>query len=103
MKTSKGMITGFAAALIVAAGTAWVAVAQAPAKTPVVRVAANTSAAAPDTKRAVPATTPAEAAKPAGAVKSASEVLITRETYAYPGSGRRDPFTSLMNTEELRP
>ena len=30
-------------------------------------------------------------------------VLINRETYAYPGNGRRDPFVSLMNTEELRP
>ena len=45
----------------------------------------------------------AEAAKPAEAAKAASEVLITRETYAYPGAGRRDPFVSLMNTEELRP
>jgi hypothetical protein len=30
-------------------------------------------------------------------------VLINREQYAYPGAGRRDPFVSLMNTEELRP
>jgi len=34
---------------------------------------------------------------------AAPEVLINRETYAYPGNGRRDPFVSLMNTEELRP
>jgi hypothetical protein len=32
-----------------------------------------------------------------------SKQLITRETYSYLGSGRRDPFVSLMNTEELRP
>ena len=35
--------------------------------------------------------------------RNLTEVLITRETYAYPGTGRRDPFISLMNTEELRP
>lgn len=29
--------------------------------------------------------------------------LISRETYVYEGIGRRDPFVSLMNTEELRP
>ena len=29
--------------------------------------------------------------------------LITRETFSYGGVGRRDPFVSLMNTEELRP
>jgi hypothetical protein len=29
--------------------------------------------------------------------------LISRETYVYEGTGRRDPFVSLMNTEELRP
>ena len=30
-------------------------------------------------------------------------MLITRESYNYPGAGRRDPFVSLMNTEEIRP
>jgi hypothetical protein len=30
-------------------------------------------------------------------------VLVSRETFAYTGAGRRDPFGSLMNTEELRP
>jgi hypothetical protein len=29
--------------------------------------------------------------------------LISRESYVYEGTGRRDPFVSLMNTEELRP
>lgn len=29
--------------------------------------------------------------------------LVSRETYSYLGTGRRDPFVSLMNTEELRP
>ena len=29
--------------------------------------------------------------------------LVSREIYSYLGTGRRDPFVSLMNTEELRP
>jgi hypothetical protein len=47
----------------------------------------------------VPAPTPAVAV----AARPGSEVLITRETYAYTGTAKRDPFVSLMNTEELRP
>jgi hypothetical protein len=73
--------------------------AQTPAKPKVVRVASNTAA---DEKRVAPA--PSAAQAPAPATKQApAEVLITREQYAYPGAGRRDPFVSLMNTEELRP
>jgi hypothetical protein len=34
---------------------------------------------------------------------TSSEGTVTRETYAYPGLGRRDPFLSLMNSEEIRP
>lgn len=37
------------------------------------------------------------------APKPGAEVLISRETFSYGGTGRRDPFVSLMNTEELRP
>jgi hypothetical protein len=47
----------------------------------------------------IPPQAPAVAVTP----KPGAEVLISRETYAYPGSGRRDPFVSLMNTDELRP
>jgi hypothetical protein len=66
-----------------------------------VRVASKTAPAA-DKKRAPAVASPAAA--PAEAPKaSVPEVLISRETYAYPGMGRRDPFVSLMNTEELRP
>ena len=94
------------AAITVIGGSAWVVGAQAPAAKPkVVQVSANTTPAAPDTRRTTAAqpSAQAEAAKPTEAAKAASEVLITRETYAYPGAGRRDPFVSLMNTEELRP
>ena len=53
-------------------------------------------------------TAPVAAPKPAvlttpTAAPDSSQVMVTRETYTYPGSGRRDPFLSLMNTEELRP
>ncbi|MEP6905408.1 MAG: hypothetical protein ABI875_04950 [Gemmatimonadales bacterium] len=44
----------------------------------------------------VSATTPAVSAEPTAR-------LITRETYTYRGTGRRDPFVSLMNSTELRP
>jgi len=47
----------------------------------------------------VPPQAPAVAVAP----KPEAEVLITRETYSYGGTGRRDPFVSLMNTDELRP
>ena len=99
MKTIKTVAA--LSALVIAAGA--VAIAQTPAKAKVVRVASNRTTATANDKNRVPAnTTPAAA--PAPAPKSAEpEVLINRESYAYPGSGRRDPFVSLMNTEELRP
>jgi hypothetical protein len=46
---------------------------------------------------------PPQAPAVAVAAPAGSEVLITRETYSYAGTGKRDPFVSLMNTEELRP
>ncbi len=75
MKTSMKVTLGIAA-FAICAGSTWAVNAQAPSGTKVVPVSANT--------------TP-------------TEVLISRETYSYPGSGRRDPFVSLMNTEQLRP
>ena len=94
MRTSVRVVLSVAAVIAAAGGTAWVSSAQAPAKGKVVQVAANTP------KAPAPAT---EAGKAEAAAKPASEVLVTRETYAYPAAGRRDPFASLMNTEELRP
>lgn len=98
MNTSKIVLTlsvVAASAAIIAAG------AQTPAKEKIVRVASNTNS-ANDSNR-LPANV-ATAAKTAAAPKAATpEVLINRESYAYPGAGRRDPFVSLMNTEELRP
>ncbi len=105
MKTSMKVTLGIAAFAICAGSTGAVD-AQAPAKTKVVPVSANTTPTPADTRRssvktaqvsAVHAET-SEASRAAG-----TEVLISRETYSYPGAGRRDPFVSLMNTEQLRP
>jgi hypothetical protein len=101
MKRNKTFGALTALVLVIAASAGIVARAQTPAKPKVVRVASNTNAAS-DKNRLPANTTPVAA--PAPAPKSATpEVLINRETYAYPGNGRRDPFVSLMNTEELRP
>ncbi len=103
MKTSN-IVLGIVGVLMVGGASAWAVRAQAPAKTKVVQVSAKTTPPA-DSRRAAAMATPA-AAKTAAAedtARAAGEVLITRETYAYPAAGRRDPFTSLMNTEELRP
>jgi len=101
MKRNKAFGALTALVLMIAASAGIVARAQTPAKPKVVRVVSNTTAAS-DKNRLPANTTPVAA--PAPAPKSATpEVLINRETYAYPGNGRRDPFVSLMNTEELRP
>jgi hypothetical protein len=43
----------------------------------------------------------APTAKPA--VDTAPKALINREVFAYEGSGRRDPFVSLLTTSDLKP
>ena len=91
-------IATLAAFVMVAGAAASVVDAQTPAKPSVVRVASNT--AANDPKRATPGSPVVTTAESKPAER---EVLVNREQYAYPGPGRRDPFVSLMNTEELRP
>jgi hypothetical protein len=73
---------------------AFAASAQKPAPAKPVRVAAAPVAKAPASNAPAPAT-----AAPA----DADGQVISRESYSYQGTGRRDPFVSLMNTEELRP
>ena len=90
-------ITAVCALAIVGGSAFYAARAQTPSKQRVVRVAANTSRSA-DTNAATPAKAPASAAKAV-----VSDLVINRESYDYPASGRRDPFFSLMNTEELSP
>jgi len=101
MKTKMTFAALSALVLVIAGSAGVVARAQTPAKPKVVRVASNTTA-VNDKNRLPSNTTPVAA--PAPAPKSATpELLVNRESYAYPGTGRRDPFVSLMNTEELRP
>ncbi len=53
-----------------------------------------------------PAADPRKAATPplpAPAADTAPKVLINREVFQYDGSGRRDPFVSLLTTSELKP
>jgi len=48
---------------------------------------------------------PAPAAAPSGArpLNHATDNAVTREVYSYGGAGRRDPFYSLILTDDLRP
>ena len=64
--------------------------------------AANSKAAAtpPSPLKPLNSATPA-AAKPAA--DTAPKALINREVFAYEGSGRRDPFVSLLTTSDLKP
>jgi hypothetical protein len=100
MITRKSLAVLFALAGFTVAAATIIADAQTPGQNKVVRVASNTTGS--DKKPALPA--PAAAAAPAPVQKPASsDLLINRETYNYGATGRRDPFVSLMNTEELRP
>ena len=103
MTLNKSIAISCATVLIAGAAIVFAANAQTPAKQRrIVRVASNTTAPAPTAKAVAAPAVPVTAA-PATATPAVSEVLINRETYTYPGAGRRDPFTSLMNTEEIRP
>src|SRR5688572_15040909 len=66
---------------------------------------AQTAPKAPVRVAAAPLSTPvAPAVAPEVSPTAAAESpQLTRETYAYQGTGRRDPFVSLMNNGELRP
>jgi hypothetical protein len=100
---NKSIVLACATVVVAGAAVVFVANAQAPAKQRrIVRVVSNTTAPAPAPRAAAPA--PATPAAPVTAASPAApEVLINRETYSYPDAGRRDPFVSLMNTEEIRP
>lgn len=73
-----------------------------PAATKAANPAANSKAEATPPSPLKPlnsATAPA--AKPAA--DTAPKALINREVFAYEGSGRRDPFVSLLTTADLKP
>jgi len=58
----------------------------------------------PTSKNSAKAAAPAAATAPAPLpVDTAPKVLINREVFQYEGSGRRDPFISLLTTSDLRP
>jgi hypothetical protein len=69
------------------------------------RDASPASATTPTTTPAKPAEGPRKGALPlpSPAADTAPKVLINREVFQYEGSGRRDPFVSLLNTSELKP
>ena len=81
-------------ALVLVAALASGASAQASAQA-APRPTSNTSA-----KAATPAAPKAALPLPADTVP---RVLINREVFQYEGSGRRDPFVSLLTTSDLRP
>lgn len=91
------------------ATSTWILRAQTPVKPRVVQVSSRGPAGPvaegrrTATPAAVPNASPSDTAKASESAAPASEVLVTRETYSYPAAGRRDPFVSLMNTEQLRP
>ena len=90
MKLSISFAAVFAAGLASAASGQ--AVAQAAARP------ANTAAAS-----AKNATAKLPLPAPAPAADTSPKVLINREVFQYDGSGRRDPFVSLLTTSDLRP
>lgn len=106
MTLNKSIIISCATVLVAGAVIVLAANAQTPTRPRrVVRVVSNTI----DVKAPAPVTAPnapasvAKAPAAASTAGNAPEVLISRETYSYPDAGRRDPFVSLMNTEEIRP
>ena len=83
-----------------------------PAKAPPTKAAPATKAAAPDAKGATTpdtrAKTRAAQGQPAMTVAPETEPRIAiapimREVYDYDAGGRRDPFVSLLTSEDLRP
>jgi hypothetical protein len=94
MTVNKAIVIACAVVGVAFIALAIAATAQTPPARPAVRVAAapvgESKAKAP-----APATATVAPVDPAR--------VVSRETYSYLGTGRRDPFVSLMNTEELRP
>jgi hypothetical protein len=83
-------------AVVLAAGLASAASGQA-----VAQAAARPANTAAATAKSASAKAPVPAPTPAA--DTAPKVLINREVFAYDGSGRRDPFVSLLTTTDLRP
>src|SRR6187431_2109953 len=96
MTVNKSIVIACGAVCLAFAALALVAGAQVTPASQPVRVAAAPPVAGSSKAPGAPAV-----AAPAAA--DSGKQLVSRETYNYLGTGRRDPFISLMNTEELRP
>ena len=92
MTVNRSSLIACVAVAVVVVALAVVAAAQTPSPKVPVRVVA-----APLPKPAAAGTVASSAAAETPAQ------LVSRETYDYQGTGRRDPFVSLMNNGELRP
>lgn len=105
MTLNRSIAISCAAVVLAGAAFAFVARAQKPTAPRAVQVSSNSSnRGAPVGRVPGTSTSPANGAPTTTATRdSARDLVINRETYNYPGRGRRDPFVSLMNTEELRP
>ena len=83
-------------------------VAQPPVPPPPARTVSGESAgtvASAAAAAAAPATAPATASAtaPKKSAGMPTEIILHRETFAYDGGGRRDPYKSLMNSRDIRP
>ncbi|MEO7368793.1 MAG: hypothetical protein ABIZ36_12610 [Gemmatimonadaceae bacterium] len=106
MTLNKSIVISCATVLAAGAVIVLAANAQTPTRPRrLVRVVSNTTVAKTPAAVKAPTAPVSTAAAPVAAATAVvtSEVLISRETYSYPDAGRRDPFVSLMNTEEIRP
>lgn len=106
MTLNKSIVISCATVLAAGAVIVLAANAQTPTRPRrLVRVVSNTTGTKASASVKAPAAPVLTAAAPVGApiAGGVPEVLISRETYSYPDAGRRDPFVSLMNTEEIRP
>jgi len=66
-------------------------------------VASNSKASMPAKRTAPNDTTKARVTTSTGATAKPERATFEREIFAYERSGRRDPFTSLMTSSEIRP
>ena len=101
MTVNRSIAIAIVAVAIALTAVAIVAAGQGTSPASPVRVAAAAVAALAKAEGPAAPGSPVQAGVPAGA--DAGKQLISREAYSYPGIGRRDPFVSLMNSEQLRP
>ena len=102
MIASRPLHTKLAALLAVATLAASALAAQQPARTAPSTVTA-VSAGTVTPSAGAPATAPTAAPVARKSSGLPAEIIIQREVFDYNGSGRRDPYKSLMSTSDVRP